>query len=529
MTTLSDLGLVAPDPSDTVGKTTFKTLGLTAPDKLVSVPGVAGKPPPGPLERVAEEVVPPIANFTVVDPIRSGAADVVGLARRGLDQDPAKFYAEREKSLAAIPRLPETRFGQSITTALGAPGELIGQGVKGASRFLLGPETTEKLGPAATVAGDMLPLVGAGLAKARGAAGATPRATRLPSAAAKEASAAGYVLPPGEISQSPGIAPSLAASAGGKIKTQQAASVRNQPTTTAMAADDLGVPSGTKLTPQAFEDIRRDAGTAYRDVALSVFAIPTTPAFDQALNKIANTGSVAAQTMPYIMGNPAVDKMVADLRNATALPPDAWLDAVRRLRHDARGNLRSPDPAVQDLSKAQYGAANAIDAMMDDHLRTAAATGLIAPDLFERYVAARQRIAKSYQVERATDSEGNVSARKLAQALDRGAPLTGNLLTIAKAGEQFPKSTQSPKSFGGEEPHSVLSTGAALASAAHGHPGLSAMIMARPAMRNWVLSDPVQNRMVNPTPFLTTPGRALIGGEVARPHEDDPLTRAFGQ
>ena len=56
----------------------------------------------------------------------------------------------------------------------------------------------------------------------------------------------------------------------GKVKTQQAASAKNQEVTSAIAAKELGLPPGTTLTEQAFNAVRKQAGQAYKAIANSL-------------------------------------------------------------------------------------------------------------------------------------------------------------------------------------------------------------------------------------------------------------------
>ncbi len=75
----------------------------------------------------------------------------------------------------------------------------------------------------------------------------------------------------------------------------------------------------------------------------------------------------------------------------------------------------------------QRQAADAVDELIE---RNAAAAG--KPDVVAKYRQARQLIAKSYDVEGATNpSTGDVNARGIARLAAKGRPLTGELDTIA--------------------------------------------------------------------------------------------------
>jgi hypothetical protein len=66
-----------------------------------------------------------------------------------------------------------------------------------------------------------------------------------------------------------------------------------------------------------------------------------------------------------------------------------------------------------------------------------------SPELIDRLRQARTDIAKTYDVDRALNlADGNVDARILGRALDRGTPLSGELATAAKFSEPFPQLTR---------------------------------------------------------------------------------------
>jgi hypothetical protein len=121
----------------------------------------------------------------------------------------------------------------------------------------------------------------------------------------------------------------------------------------------------------------------------------------------------------------------------------------------------------------------------------------------DAYRAARQLIAKSYDVEGATNTAtGDVNARGLARLADKGRPLTDELDTIAQAASAFPKALQPPAGFGHNETWSALDFFGGAAAVAHGNPGVAAGIMLRPAARAALLSQPFQRGMTTPRQAL---------------------------
>jgi hypothetical protein len=65
------------------------------------------------------------------------------------------------------------------------------------------------------------------------------------------------------------------------------------------------------------------------------------------------------------------------------------------------------------------------------------------PELIDRLRDARQLIARTYDVERAMNlGDGNISAQIIGRMFDQGRPLTGELATIGKFAQAFPRVTR---------------------------------------------------------------------------------------
>ncbi len=313
---------------------------------------------------------------------------------------------------------------------------------------------------------------------------------------AAEAHAAGYVLPPKMISDKPGIIANTLAGWSGKIKTAQAASAKNQEVTNALAAKSLELPEGAELTGDVFKNIRKEAGKV-RDAIPE--ALPQTMADDDYMNTVRNLstpGSEAAQRIfPKTTKNQGIIDLQDELSSVKDMPTGAGLEIVRELRAQASANFKAfNDPSKMALAKAQRKAADAVDDLIERNLEK---TG--DADLVTKYKAARVKIAKSYDVEAATNTAtGNVNAAKIAALAAKGRPLTDELKTIAQIHAAFPKALQSVEKFGEVEPVSVLDIVGSAASIAHGNPGVAGALLGRPIARAAVLSKPVQNALAAP-------------------------------
>jgi hypothetical protein len=346
------------------------------------------------------------------------------------------------------------------------------------------------------------PSGGAAATSAALAASNASRASRIASATsamapglktgAVEARQAGYVLPPTMAKEAPNFVESVMSGEAGKIKLQQSASTKNQEVTNRLAAQDLGLPPDTTLTPKVFQTVRTQAGQAYKDVANSVPEITADPTFKANVAQLGGRNSISGQQFPGVLENPELDNFVTSLGKVDKFTPDAGLEVVRKLRSAASKNLNAfNDPNKTALGWAQRNAANEIDDLIERNIQAS------HPDLVSKYRDARQLIAKSHDIEGATNAAtGDVSAKGLARLSNRGRPFTGNLKTIADTANAFPKAMQNPAAFGGDEPYSALDAFAALGSVAAGHPGVAAVAVGRPFVRGTLLKKAYQDQMI---------------------------------
>ena len=181
----------------------------------------------------------------------------------------------------------------------------------------------------------------------------------------------------------------------------------------------------------------------------------------------------------------------------------------RNLREMAKANFKVVDRAGGDvgsqaLAQAQMKAADILEGLAERNLSLNKAPASLIQELRD----ARKLIAKTYTIENAiNEGAGNVSAQKLAQALNRGAPLESGLLTAAKFGNAFSKSAQSPEKMGAVPPFTMtdLVTGALGGTV---NPALAGLALVRPAARSVVLSKMMQDSLANPSYAAPTALRA---------------------
>lgn len=255
---------------------------------------------------------------------------------------------------------------------------------------------------------------------------------------------AGYVVPPASVN--PSIGNVALESVAGKAATQQIASGKNQQITNALAARSVGLPETQPITPTALDEVRAKAGEAYKKVAASGRISPDNQYFDDLKNLRQTTSEIAADFPEADIGSAeAIDKLTQSLAKKSFDAKSA-VAYMKELRKESTANLsgiNAADPAKLSLGRAQRGAADALEEMVTRHLDE-----IGMPELARSFDDARRTIAKSYTVQNALETTGNVNAAKLAALLRKGKPLSGELETAARFAGAFPKAAAVPEKFG---------------------------------------------------------------------------------
>lgn len=288
----------------------------------------------------------------------------------------------------------------------------------------------------------------------------------------KEGQDAGYVVPPSATGQEgiPGFISRRLESVGGKAAIGQEAAVRNQKVTNDLARKAVELPENSAISVQALDAQRSKFSAPYREVS-----------------KL----------------DPEAARALEDLKQA---------------RFDANANYRyyevNPNPEVLAKAKEFQTKADSLEKYLQDIASNAG-----KPDLVNELRQARQKIAKTYDVERALNvATGDVSARVLGGMVDKGKPLSGGLGTAGKFQQAFPSYMRE----GEKIPTPGVSKSEALASLLFGLGGyqalgpagvaLAATPLASGPARSLVLSGPYQG-LTRPSyqPALTpTPNPQLL-------------------
>ena len=421
---------------------------------------------------------------------------------QGVQQEPQKVQAQIDEAKRLDAPLMKTGGGiagsmvgnvAAAAPALMVPGAntYIGSGLLGSAMGLLQPTATGEsralntavggiLGVASKFAGDK--LVGA-LSRAV--------APKISTGAdiTEEAVKAGYKLRPSEAGG--GMITRGAEGLSGSARLAQEASVKNQAVTNALAQKAVGLPKDVPITPQALKGIRDQAGQAYQTIE-SMPKINWDHAFESGVKALAKQDAGGAISNP---ARPAIKELVKELDQPVFTGAGVVQD-IKLLREMGHTNLSAAsraggDTAKSTLGKAQLKGAELLEGLVERNLSNAGAPA----DAIQALKDARTLIAKAHTVENALDASGNVDARVLARLLDRGKPLSGELLTIAKVADRFP---QSMRTITGTPPLTAFDLGVG-ALGAFADPTLMVLAGARPAIRAGLLSGPMQRGVASPS------------------------------
>lgn len=332
----------------------------------------------------------------------------------------------------------------------------------------------------------------------------------------------GYVINPAQ-SNAAGFGARQIQGLGGKYAIDQNVSLRNQSVTNQAVRSELGIPENVPVTEGAISKVISDAWKQGYEPVKMLGRINWSPTYKAEIESLSKG---APGSLLDNAGAESIEQLANKL-NFTQISGREALSTLRDLRTKAQGlykqHGRNQDQATLALAQAHQRGADALEALIEENAFHKGQAGIV-PKLRE----ARQRMAKAFDVDRAlTDATGNVSARDLATALDRGAPLTGNLEKIARFASNFPDAVKPVETIGASanptRADTLLSILSGLTgSAAFGPAGVAAAALpyaSRQAALSTALSPMMQNMMARPSygPGILstlgfTTGRPLLKG-----------------
>jgi len=270
---------------------------------------------------------------------------------------------------------------------------------------------------------------------------------RAPTTAEREfakAQPAGYVVPPASVK--PSVRNVALESVAGKAATQQIASGRNQDITNALAAKSVGLSQNQPITRESLSELRTQAGEVYKDLKDAGRITADRPYFRD-LRNLKKASSRISKDFPEanIGSVEEIQDLVTSMRKKS-FDAESAIEYIKELRKAATDNLSGASSAVPSnkaLGRAQRDAAEALEEMVNRHLQQ-----IGRADLARKFDDARRTIAKTYTVEGALETTGNVNAAKLAALLKKGKPLSPELEQAARFAGAFPKAAAVPEKSG---------------------------------------------------------------------------------
>lgn len=298
----------------------------------------------------------------------------------------------------------------------------------------------------------------------------------------------GYIALPSDVGAGKGA--KALETLSGKFKSEELASSKNQNVANNLTRKYLGLPESAPLNDDTFSSLRDAFGEPYRVASqLPNGQVGTTS------NKSLATGKVS--TIPVIKNGAQI------------------VDELKMARDDARAAWKSYNSGTANKPtelRKQAEASEKLATQLENQLDTLARSAN-QPDLLKALNDARRNIAKVYTVEKATIGENVIDYRKIGKAIDKGAPVTGELALAGKFAKEFPR-VNKPVAY---EPTAftlpdVFASGVGLGvDALTGVPFASGLPAARVISRYLMESAPFQQRYVKPkydplvSPYLEQP------------------------
>lgn len=438
------------------------------------------------------------------------AGDIAGLGTSLVTQDPKKGEAVK-RALTYEPRTETGKAGQEYVGALLKPATdlleaprkyleghghpIAAQGYqtaldvapmkgagkaasaieKGASKF--GEVAKENIPQSVKTTAEKIAQSGEEKAAIK-AAEEAPKAEKI-----KQARSIGLKVPP---SEGGGAVGKMLEGAGGKIQTEMDFSRANAKVINKTVGKEIGLSEKQPLTEANIERLKQKAYVPYERVR-NAGRIEFDDQYRQELNAVRERTEQSHQDFPEDI-NADIEKEIGKFDRPSA-DAGSILEKVKSLRQRASRNMKSPDAEKFELGIAQKKIATAMENVIERQV----------PDksLVSDFRAARQQLAKIYNVEDALGPNGNVSAAVLARQMKRGVPLSGGLKTIAETYQEFPKVMRYTDSLGGHAPFSALDylVGGVEMSANPAKAGAIAGALAgRPIARSIIKSEAYQKR-----------------------------------
>lgn len=406
--------------------------------------------------------------------------------------------------------LPSAMFGRSLDEYTQAPTTPLGKSAEFVSSALVGsrmpmPQLTSKITPTVNVPAEVKDIADVSTAFRPSYTNIKTPNTGLPlrptvrDLTLQAGREQGLIVPPS--TTNPSLTNRALESVGGKIATAQDASLKNQPIFNSMARRALGLADDAELTPEMLRTVRAQASSANQAIR-QTGTIQTDAKFADDLAGILNKYKSASGVSKKLASSEVADLAESFERK---FPASDAVDAIQVLRDRAKEAYAAGSP---ENGKAYRALSKTLEDQIERHLE---GLGKGGKDLLKSFREGRQLLAKSYSVENAVNpGTGNIIPSKIAQQLSRGKPLSGELKTIGKFAQAFPRASQQIVDSGAVRNTDVI-LGAGTAALSR-EPAYLLYPFARQMARSGLLSDTGQ-AFAAPRGFRVPPG--LLGSSLS--------------
>lgn len=246
--------------------------------------------------------------------------------------------------------------------------------------------------------------------------------------AAQEAQRLGIALKPTDIKRTAGT--KITTALGGETGLERIAEA-NIPNVRKVALNEMDLPPDTQLNKViSFNDARSKLAKPYNDIR----SLPTMVADQTTIDALEalrpDTALIGKENFATKL-NKDIDLAIENV--SKGLDGSQLLKNIQTLRKDARRtyNNKNSDVAALDKADAQLAMASVLENMVESNVRD--------PKLLTRFRDARQKMAKVYAYEGATDfNTGVIDVKRLAKITAKDNMLTGDIASLGKIAGNFP-------------------------------------------------------------------------------------------
>jgi hypothetical protein len=246
--------------------------------------------------------------------------------------------------------------------------------------------------------------------------------------AAKEAQRLGFALKPTDMSSSVGAKLTTSMAGGEGLDRITSANIRN---TRKVALNEMDLPPNTQLNGiKAFSDARMKVAQPYNEIRSQ----PTMVADEntiRALNELRPDEALISSSNDAKVINSTIDRAISKVSNG--LDGAQLLKNVQDLRQRSRKTYNNKSATVEALDAADtnLAIANALETMIESNVTD--------PKLLTKFRDARQKMARTYAYEGATDfNTGVVDVKRLAKITAKDSTMSGDIASLGRIAGNFP-------------------------------------------------------------------------------------------